>query len=250
MDMLNKLGIRGHVVAELFGPDGNLKQREATHNLITDVGDNYLASLAYGTSSWTARMKTGSASTAASKNGAGSFVATGDYNSGSVHAMASTFPKNDTTIKKITGTGTSGTLAVGDAVNSVTTEGGSTPDAGAGQGTIMAVVSSTVLLVRVTSGTFASGAGHYLVQTAAPGTNHLDGTMTVAETPNIATFQVLYAAGENTNTIRRVSIVDNATNAGEADATHTASTAVFAADIPKAAGDTLLVSWLWSFLGA
>ena len=246
----DRMRVQGHVVAELRGPDGCLKQREVVHNLVTDVGDNYLASLAYGTAAWTYRMKTGSASTAASKNGAGSFVAAGDYNSGSAHAMVATFPTLDTTIKKITGSGTSGTLAAGDGVISVTTEGGSTPDAGAGQGTILAVLSATAYLVRVTSGTFADGAGHYLVQTAVPGTNHLDGTMTVTTTPNIAAFQVLYAAGQNTNTIRRVSIVDNATDAGEADATKTAATAVLGADIPKAAGDTLQVDWLWIFLGA
>lgn len=250
-DGLNeRVGVAGHVVAELRGPDGALKQRQEIHNLITDVGDNYLASLAYGTAGWTYRLKTGSASTAAAKNGAGSYVAVADYNSGSAHAMAAGFPKNDATIVKITGTGTSGTLALGDAVISVTTEGGSTPDAGAGQGMIVAVLSATAYLVRVSSGTFASGAGHYLVQTAAPATNHLDGTMTVATTPNIATFEVLYAAGENTNTIRRVSIVDNATDAGEADATKTAAIAVFAADIPKGAGDTLTIIWTWTFLGA
>jgi hypothetical protein len=250
MDVREKIGVRGRIIAELFGPDGALKMRQALDNLVTDVGDNYLASLAYGTAGWTYRMKTGSASTAAAKNGAGSYVAAADYNSGSAHALAAGFPKNDTTIKKITGSGTSGTLAVGDAVKSVTTEGGSTPDAGAGQGTILAVLSSTALLVRVTSGTFASGAGHYLVQTAVPATNHLDGTMTVTETPNIATYQVTWAAGENTNTIRRVGIVDNATDAGEADATHTMTMGVFTADIPKGAGDTLVVTWCLTFLGA
>jgi len=249
--ILEEMGIRGHVVAELCGPDGEVKQREVIHNLVTDVGDNYLASLAYGTSVWTYLTKTGSASTAATKNGAASWIPTGDFNIGSAHAMASTFPKNDTTIKKITATGTSGTLAVGDVVNSVTTEGGSTPDAGAGQGIILAVLSAASLLVRVTSGTFASGSGHYLVQTATPGTNHLDGVMTVAETPNIACFQVVYAAGENTNTIRRACIVSNTIPVNtETDATHTLAIAVFAADIPKAAGDTLTVIWLVTFLGA
>jgi hypothetical protein len=157
--------IVGHVVAELFGPDGKLKQREEVHNLITDVGDNYLAALAYGTSVSTYRMKTGSASTAAAKNGAGSYVATGDYNSGSAHAMDSTYPK-------------------------------------------------------------------------------------VGASNNIAQFKVTWATGENTNTIRRCGIVDNATNAGEADATHTYAMTVFTADIPKGASDTLAVTWTWTFLGA
>jgi len=160
------MGIQGRVVAELFGPDGELKQREITHNILTDVGDNYIASRIYSAAAlWTYRMKTGSASTAAAKNGAGSYVAAADYNSGSAHAMDSTYPK--------VGTGN-----------------------------------------------------------------------------NISQFKVTWAAGENTNAIRRVGIVDNATDAGEADATHTAATAVFAADIPKGAGDTLAVTWTWTFLGA
>lgn len=161
----SRLSLRGHVVAELRGPDGRLKQREEVHNLITDVGDNYLASLAYGTAGWTYRMKTGSASTAAAKNGAGSFVAVADYNSGSAHAMVATYPK-------------------------------------------------------------------------------------VGASSNIAQFQVLWAAGENTNTIRRVGIVDNATDAGEADATHTAAMAVFTGDIVKGAADSLTCTWTWTMLGA
>lgn len=160
-----KLQIRTNVVAELRGPDGRLKQREEVHNLVTDVGDNYLASLAYGTAGWTYRMKTGSASTAAAKNGAGSFVAAGDYNSGSAHAMDATYPK-------------------------------------------------------------------------------------VGASTNISQYKVSWTAGQNTNTIRRVSLVDNATDAGEADATHTMATAVFAADIPKSAGDTLQVVWTVTFTGA
>lgn len=156
----------GHLVAELRGPDGQLKQREETHNLVTDVGDNYFASRIYSAATlWTYRMKTGSASTAAAKNGAGSFVATADYNSGSAAAMVATYPK-------------------------------------------------------------------------------------VGASANIAQWQVLWAAGANTNTIRRVSIVDNATDAGEADATHTMSTAVFGADIVKGASDTLTVTWTVTFLGA
>jgi hypothetical protein len=80
------VGIRGHVVAELFGPDGKLKQREETHNLVTDVGDIYLAQLAYGDKWATNGLKLGSASTAAAKSGAGAFNAVADYISGSAHA--------------------------------------------------------------------------------------------------------------------------------------------------------------------
>jgi hypothetical protein len=243
--LADALGITGCAVAELRGPDGELKLRQATKNMITDVGDTYLAALAFGGSLWTYRTKTGSGSTAAAKSGAGSFIGSGDYNAGSAHAMASTYPKLDAAVKKILATGTSGTLAIGDIVLSVTTEGGSTPDAGAGQGVIVQVTSATTLYVSVASGTFATGAGHYLVG-PTPGTNHLDGVMSaVTAMTNNVRFQALYAAGENTNTIRRWSIVDNATDAAEADATHTLMTSVFGADIPKAAGDTLT---LWDVI--
>lgn len=163
--MKSRIKIRGHIVAELFGPDGKIKQREEVHNVITDVGDDMLAALAYGTAVWTYRMKTGSASTGASKNGAGSFVAVADYNSGSAHAMDATYPK-------------------------------------------------------------------------------------VGATDDIAQFRVTWAAGENSNTIRRVGIVDNITDAGEGDATGTASMGVFGADIVKGADDSLEVTWTWTFLGA
>lgn len=163
--MKSKIGIRGTVTAELFGPDGRVKMRQVKHNLVTDVGDNLFASLAYGTAGWTYRMKLGGASTAASKDGAGSFVAVGDYVSGSAKAMEATWPK-----------------------------------AGA--------------------------------------------------SANISQYKCVWAAGVATGTIRRVGLVDNVTDAGEADATHTAAMSVFGADIPKGAGDSLTVTWDITFLGA
>jgi hypothetical protein len=39
----DSLGIRGHVVAELFGADGDLKQREETDNLVVTAGKNHIA---------------------------------------------------------------------------------------------------------------------------------------------------------------------------------------------------------------
>lgn len=78
--------IRGEVIAELYGSDGRLKQREVVHNMVTDVGDIYLAQCPYGTPWATNGLKLGSASTAASKNDAGSFVAVADYIAASAHA--------------------------------------------------------------------------------------------------------------------------------------------------------------------
>lgn len=71
-------GITGHVVAELFGPDGELKARCEVHNLVTDTGDQLYASRGAGlTSSATpSGMQIGTGSTAVAKNGAGSAMVT------------------------------------------------------------------------------------------------------------------------------------------------------------------------------
>ena len=163
-----RIRILGRCITELFGPDGRLKYREAGPNLITTVGDNLFASLAFGTAGWTYRMKLGSASTAAAKTGAGAFVAAGDYISGSALAMDSTYPK-------VKGSGADAKTAV---------------------------------------------------------------------------YKCTWGAGVATGTIRRVGLVDNATDAGEADASHTAAMKVFDADIPKGAGDSLVHTWEVTFLGA
>jgi hypothetical protein len=163
----SKIMMVGVVTATVFGPDGVIKQQVTTHNLVSDVGDIYSAKKVTGTAvTGMAGMKLGTANTAASKNGAGSFIATGDYVSGSAQAFDATYPK-------------------------------------------------------------------------------------LGSSNNIAQFQVTYAAGTATNaTINRVSICDNTTNAGEADATHTFSTAVFGSTINKGASDTLAVTWNVTYLGA
>ena len=84
--------IVGHVVAELRGPDGQLKGRCEVHNLITAVGDQLYASRGAGlTSSATPTgMKLGAGSTAVAKTGAGAALVT--YLSGSNKAFDATFP--------------------------------------------------------------------------------------------------------------------------------------------------------------
>jgi hypothetical protein len=162
----NRIGLRGEVIAELRGPDGKLKQRSVTHNLVTDQGDNFFKSAIYTAAYSAWGMKLGTATTAAAKNGAGSFVATADYVSASAKALDDSTPK----------------------------------------------------------------------QGAAA---------------NIVQFRRLWAAGEGTSdNINRVGLVDNTTNAGEADATHTVAMSVFAAAINKAAADTLTVTWNITLLGA
>jgi len=162
----SRVVMRGKVTAEVHGPDGKLKQREVVHNLVTDQGDKFAAEAIYTAAYSTWGMKLGTASTEASKSGAGSYIATGDYVSGSAKALDD-----------------------------------STPKAGA--------------------------------------------------TDDITQFRRLWAAGEGTsNTINRVAIVDNTSDAGEADASHTFAIAVFAAQIAKGAADTLTVTWNVTYLGA
>jgi hypothetical protein len=158
--------LRGEVIAELRDKNGNLKQRQVTHNLVTDQGDIFAKSAIYTAAYSAWGMKLGTATTTASKSGAGSYIAVADYVSGSAKALDDSTPK----------------------------EGASA---------------------------------------------------------NICQFRRLWAAGEGTDpTINRVAIVDNTTDAGEADATHTFAIAVFSGQIVKGADDTLTVTWNVTFLGA
>ena len=162
----SQLGLRGEVIAEVRDKHGNLKQRSVTHNIVTSQGDKFAAAAMYSAaySGW--GMKLGTATTPASKSGAGSYVATADYVSGSAKALDDNTPK--------------------------------------------------------------AGATNDIVQ-----------------------FRRLWAAGEGTSSnINRVAIVDNTTDAGEADATHTFAISVFSGAINKGADDTLTVTWNVTFLGA
>ena len=164
--MKDKMRLRGTVIAELRDRNGKLKQRRVTHNIVTDQGDDFAKSGIY-TAAYTGwGMKLGTATTTASKSGAGSFIATGDYISGSAQALDDSTPKQ-------------------------------------------------------------------------------------GASANICQFRRLWAAGEGTSSnINRVAIVDNTTDAGEADATGTFAIAVFSGAINKGADDTLTVTWNVTFTGA
>ena len=89
----DKMRLRGVVIAELRDKNGELKQREVTRNIVTDQGDDFAKSAIYTAaySGW--GMKLGTATTTATKSGAGSFVAAGDYVSGSAQALDDSTPK-------------------------------------------------------------------------------------------------------------------------------------------------------------
>jgi hypothetical protein len=87
------LRIAGEVVAELYGPDGHVKSRCATTNLITQTGDQYYGDRAAGITSPPGQvtgMKLGTSSTTPAKTGSG--AALGAYLSGSDHALDGGYP--------------------------------------------------------------------------------------------------------------------------------------------------------------
>ena len=89
----DQAGIVGVVVAELRGPDGELKERCETHNLVTAVGDQYYAGRAALSTSLPAQVtgfRLGTGSTAPAKTGAGAAIVT--YLAGSNKANDSGFP--------------------------------------------------------------------------------------------------------------------------------------------------------------
>ncbi|GAA2636853.1 hypothetical protein GCM10010399_82460 [Dactylosporangium fulvum] len=89
----NQVRLSGLVVAELIGPDGEIKARCETRNLITQTGDQYYAERAAGIASPPGQvtgMKLGSGSTAVAKTGAGAALAT--YLTNSHQAIDAGFP--------------------------------------------------------------------------------------------------------------------------------------------------------------
>lgn len=74
-----RIGIVGHGFWELFGPDGELKDRGEFKNLITQVGDQYYGERAAGIGSPPAQvtgMQLGTGTTAVAKTGAGAAIVT------------------------------------------------------------------------------------------------------------------------------------------------------------------------------
>ncbi len=82
--------LNGTVVAELRGPNGELKGYCRSHNIITNIGDQVYGERGSGKGSPAAAptgAKLGLGSTAVAKSGAGSYLTT--YLSGSQHAINS-----------------------------------------------------------------------------------------------------------------------------------------------------------------
>ena len=90
-------------------------------------------------------------------------------------------------IRLTVATGTTGTIAAGDTVHSVTTEGGSTEDAGAGHGTVVwaPAATPTIIWIEAVSGTWATDAGHYVAKHGDEAATHMDGTISAVAYPGI-----------------------------------------------------------------
>lgn len=89
----NLLGLRGWVEVELLDEEGRTKLHFVTHNLITEVGDEYYGERAAGIASPPAQvsgMRLGTGTTAVAKTGAGAAIVT--YVSGSSIAIDGGFP--------------------------------------------------------------------------------------------------------------------------------------------------------------
>lgn len=92
-------GIRGHGVAILYGPDGEVLQSVEFSNKVTETGDKYYGERASGIASPPAQvtgMHLGTGTTAASKTGAGAAIVT--YITGSNVAIDSTWPQSSLSV--------------------------------------------------------------------------------------------------------------------------------------------------------
>lgn len=89
----NPIRIDGLVIAEMYGPRGELKARVASCNLVTAVGDQLYASRGAGltSSALPTGMKLGTGSTPVAKTGAGAALAT--YLPDSNKAFDATYPQ-------------------------------------------------------------------------------------------------------------------------------------------------------------
>lgn len=96
------IGMKGHVTVEVYGPDGKLKDRRVGHNVITEVGKEFIASLLYSAagaaSTFTARyvaIGTDSTAEAASNTALGTeasrHTGTVSYISGGIFRVTATF---------------------------------------------------------------------------------------------------------------------------------------------------------------
>lgn len=239
-------GIVGHVVAELFGPDGELKNRVETHNLITDVGDQYYGDRAVN--------KQGSAKTITAITNATTAIVT----TSAAHGFTVGDP---VTIAGVTPSGYNGSWVVA-SVPSATTFGiyvGTALGAGSAFGTATGQNYGMVTSMKLGTGSTAvakSGAGAALVTYLSDSHQAMDATFPSTSGTSggrVVTYKVTYAAGKATtaSAITEVVLVSgeylaNATTA----AANTIARALLTGIGSKGASDTLTITWTHTILGA
>jgi hypothetical protein len=240
-------GIKGEVVVELRGPDGELKAREVVHNLVTDTGDQVYGARAFnaqGTAKTITAITTGTTATVTTSAAHG-------FSVGDVVVLAGVTP-----------TGYNGSWAI-TAVPSTTTFSiyvGTALGAGTAFGTATGQASAAPSGMKLGTGSTAvakNGAGAALVTYLTNSQQGFDGgfptAVNAAGTGTTVTYRVTYAAGKATSAsaITECVIVNEAPLA---DAT-TAATGTLARVLltgigSKGASDTLTVTWTHKLLGA
>lgn len=244
--MNNIGGIKGHVIAELWGPDGVLKNRVEVDNLITDVGDQYYGDRAVQK---LAATKTITAIT----TGATATVTT---------SVAHGYTVGDpVTIAGVTPAGYNGSWVVA-SVPSATTFGiyvGTALGAGTVFGTSQGLNYGMVTSMKLGAGSTAvakSGAGAALVTYLANSQQAMDATFPSTagiSGGRVVTYKVTYAAGKATTASP---ITEAVLVSGEFLADATSAAAVTIARVlltgigSKGASDTLTVTWTHTILGA
>jgi hypothetical protein len=85
--------VSGHGVAQVIGPDGEVRQEVPFRNLISDIGDEYIAKRVAGVSMQVATgMRLGTGTTSPSKAGGGAAI--GTYISASARVLDDGFPSD------------------------------------------------------------------------------------------------------------------------------------------------------------
>lgn len=241
----DQAGIKGTVVAELRGPDGELKARCVTHNLVTDVGDQY-----YGDRAINAQ---GSAKTITAITNATTAVVT----TSAAHGFA---VGDVVTIAGVTPAGYNGKWAI-VAVGSATTFSiyvGTALGAGSAFGTATGMSFPAAAGMKLGAGSTAvakSGAGAALVTYLSNSHQAFDATFPSAAGTSggrVVTYKVTYAAGKATTAspITEVVIFLDFLADATSSAANTISRALLAGIGSKGASDTLTITWTQTLLGA
>lgn len=238
-------GVRGTVVWELHDENGNLKASGETHNLVTDVGDQFYGDRAV--------LKLGSTKSITAITNATTAVVT--------TSAAHGYGVGDVvTIAGVTPSGYNGSWAI-VSVPSATTFGiyvGTALGAGSAFGTAQSLNYGPAKGMKLGTGSTAvakSGAGAALVTYLSDSHQAFDsGFPSTSGTSGgrVVTYKVTYAAGKATtaSAITEVVIFWDFLADATSSAANTISRALLSGIGSKGASDTLTVTWTHTLLGA